>query len=110
MAKILWVATDCLGKEVEFSDATWQNKVAKRPYMASYLDEVRKTVEEPEVCIRDSTNAYHNYRLGILRGRYRGTYLRAIVRRIRGKKSRVVSFWASKKIDPGEIVWFNKSN
>lgn len=110
MAKILWIATDCLGKEVELSEATWDCHVAKRPYMEPYLEEVRKTLEEPEVCIRDSTNAYHNYRLGILKGKYRTAYLRVVVRRIRGQRSRVVSFWASKEIDPGEIVWFNKSN
>ena len=111
MPKILWVAVDCLGKEVQLSDATWESHIAKRPYMAPYLAEVRETVERPSVCIRDSTDALHSYRLGILGGKRSKLYLHVIVRRIRGHRSRVVSFWACKKPAPGEeIVWFDKKN
>ena len=111
MAKILWVANDCLGKEVELSDATWKSHIAKRGYMAPFLGQVRETVEGPDVCIRDSTDALHYYRLGILGGARSKLYLHVVVRQGRGGRSRVVSFWACRTPDPGEeILWFKKEN
>lgn len=72
--------------------------------MAPHLAEVRKTVEDPDFCIRDNTDGYHNYRLGILPGRFRHMYLHVIVRRVKGRPSRVSTFWPCKVPDPGTIV------
>ena len=99
MANIRWVTTDCLGKRVELTEWTWHSHIEKRPFMEEYEQEIKETV-----CIRDSSNVYHCYRLGIMGGKWRQLYLHVIVQRRRGHRSKVKTFWPCKVPDPGEEI------
>jgi hypothetical protein len=110
VADILWVTKDCLDREVELSERTWTTHAAKRQYMAAYFDQVKETVENPDTCMRDDTGVRHYYKLGVLKDKYSGTYLRVVALPLGANRLKVVSFWASKEIDPGYIEWLQKKN
>lgn len=55
MPDVLWVATSKFGKQVRLTEKIWLNKILKEhpefSLKPEYLDELRKTIEEPEYIV-----------------------------------------------------------
>jgi len=55
MPEILWVATSKFGKSVRLTEKVWSGKILQEhpefSLLPGYLDELRKTIEEPEYVV-----------------------------------------------------------
>lgn len=109
----LFETKDRNGVTVRMSKDTYERHLPARPEIAHYIEEAQITIQDPELIIRDDDDCYHHYRLGLGREKFKKCYVRVLVR-YRRRKSRkegiVATFWLSRSVGEGEIVWIRKTH
>jgi hypothetical protein len=62
MPEILWIVTSKFGKSVRLTKKTWENKIILQhpefTLQAEYLDELRKTIQDPEYIVKGWRGEY----------------------------------------------------
>ena len=102
MAQIAWETTDCRGKTVILHAENWLKHEKKRPEIAGLRDQARKTVESPNICVREKDDSINFYKRGVVPDRP-DAYLHVIaVDDDDGTRSHVRSAWICYEIDPFE--------
>lgn len=111
--KWLFEVRDRNNVPVRMSKATYDKHLPKHPEIADYIEEAKLTVEDPELIYRDKDGCHHHYRFGLGEGKYADCYLRVLVRYPRrwGRKQGVVSsFWFSRNVGKGELIWMKRDH
>jgi hypothetical protein len=97
--------TDCFGRTVTLDHANWQRHLARgrHPEVVPYLGALPRVLSQPDVVMEaQGDGAYHYYRRGLGRGRFRNAWLIAIVAMF-GHQAKVVSWRFMFQIDPGGV-------
>ena len=113
VVRMEWIfeTKDREGVIVRMSKDTYERHLPIHPEIADYIEEAELTVQDPELIIRDDDNCYHHYRLGLGRGKYKKCYVRVLVNyrhRRRKKEGIVSSYWLSRTVGEGEVIWMKK--
>jgi hypothetical protein len=102
--EVLFEAQSPLSYSVTLARATWEYHAAKRPEIRDQLDNVRLTVEDPDIIIRAGTRADY-YRMGHGSGKTSGCYLHVLLRD-QGSKHVIASVWFTRDLEKrGEVLW-----
>ena len=95
-------ATDCFGRTVVLEHSNWQRHLAqgRHPEVVPYLGVLPQVLSRPDIVMEAHSNgAYHYYKRGLGKGRFRRAWLVVIVARFQGR-AKVVSWRFMSQIDP----------
>lgn len=77
----------------------------ERRFLGGHESAAKTTVEDPDVCTRETDGSINYYRTGTMR-RYPSLYMHVLVRRSADGAGEVETIWPSRVIDPAEeYLW-----
>src|SRR4030042_701696 len=98
---------DCQGRTIFLYSDAWIHIKERHFEMAAYLDNIRETLQDPDIILEQREDVYHYSRLGDIAGPYRDKYLKVLVRRKEGIL-RVATAWFDPLPGEGKAIWLRK--
>jgi hypothetical protein len=105
--------TDYEGTAVCLSRATWQTKIVEHPEINDYLDDVRLTIESPDLVYQSTRDERSRifYRLYVGRQQWQDKHLVVVVKYVQesgGRRGYISTIYLSRAIySRGEQIWKN---
>lgn len=97
---------DRLGRTVRLRESVYERHLPDRLEMADYLEDARRTIEDPDIELEDEDEGCYIYcRFGLGRDRWEKCFVKVFVYFNAQNVGEVATFFLPSRVGPEKVVW-----